>query len=176
MFTMLLILLAVLAILCGGAYVFPRTIAAQGQEFYSGQSAHRYYNRTGATVYQGYVGFLDTSQSDGDSGSISAGLSNIVKVTTALMNKRCQRLVVCNDQAADNAQTRAVGGEDKVVRCLVEGTTDIAKGDLLKPVNGQYYLVKATAGTDLYYAEALENFTTDGTGLIAVRLTGTARV
>jgi hypothetical protein len=171
-----LIAIIVIALAALGLCMFPKTIATQGGEFYTGQAAHRFYNRTGGTVHKGYVGFIDTAQTDAASTSLAEGLKNIVKVTTALMNKRVQQLVVFNEDADDDGQARATGGGDKVVQILCDGTTDIAKGDLLKPVNGQYYLVKATAGTDLYYAEALEAFTTDGQGLVWCRLIGTARV
>lgn len=150
-----------------------KTIGTQGLPFDTAQRAPRLYNRTGATIQKGYVGFLDTSQSDAASTTVALALSNVVKPTTALIAKRAQKLVVCQDAGlADDAQGRfAMGdGGDLICQILVEGTTDVAKGDLLKPVDAQYYLVKATAGTDLAFAEALEAQTSATPTLILCRL------
>lgn len=165
----LMIILLVAAAILGGAAYF-NTISTQGEQFVRGHPSKRFYNRTGGTVYEGYVGFIDEFQGDAASTSVLTGQQNIVKVTTALMAKGDPKLVVFKETAADDEQARAIAGEDAIVRILVEGTTDIAKGDGLKPVNAQYYLVKGTIGTDRIYAIALEAFTTDGTGVILARL------
>jgi hypothetical protein len=140
------------------------------------------FNRTGGNTVAGGVYVVDTPQEDGDSTDAEKGADNILGVTTARMN-RLQNIVVAKEVVADNVEVNVIRGstEGTVCRVLVDGTADVAKGDKLKLVNAQVYLVKATTNhlvdeaaalaLDHYVAEALEAYTTDATQtLLLVRL------
>src|SRR5690349_3351360 len=125
-----------------------RTIRS-GLQQYENARAHPRYNRSGGATLAWGSYFVDTPQGDADSTTIEKGLQNAIAVTTALIAKQ-PRLIISDgtqqSQPADNAQGMFVEGDCVDTFALVEGTTDIAKGDKLKPVNGQAYLVKANIG------------------------------
>jgi hypothetical protein len=145
-------------------------------------------NRTAATLAEGSVGFLDTPQADADSTTVSLGLDNVVAVTTARM-AQCPVLAVASLAAVgvvDNDRGEFHVGEGIKCRIRVDSTTDIAKGDKLKPVNAGDHMVKAsiagatidptgTAALDRWYAEALEARTTNDEGLVLCRLYSSGR-
>lgn len=133
-------------------------------------------NRTGAATVAGGVGFVDSSRSEAESTSISLAANNVTAVTTALMTKRA-RLVVAADIYADDAEGQWLDADDGTT-CLinVDSTTDILNGDLLKPVNGGDHLVKATPGTDIWYARALEGRTANSEGAIRCELYSAGRM
>lgn len=131
-------------------------------------------NRTGATTVQGSTGFIDTPQADADSTSLATGMSNVVAVSTALITKGI--LVVAKDAGVvDNAAGNYYCGEGVQCYINVDGTTDVAKGDILKPVNAGDHMVKATAGTDRWYAVSLEARTTDSEGPVLCLLFSSGR-
>lgn len=146
---------------------------------YPAGSTRAFRNRTGGATVAGGIYVIDIPQADGDSGSIAAGLENILGVTTARMAVR-PRVVIATEAVDDNGVVQCVEafGVPVITQCRVESTTDIAKGDLLKLVDVQTYLVKATvaytvneAGSstrDTYYARALEARTSNDAGLISV--------
>lgn len=128
-------------------------------------------NRTGATIAYGGVAIVDAMQAEAESTDIGLALHNLTAVTTALFKHAC--VVVCRETAgvADNAEGRfAESNDGAMVDVLVDSTTDIAKGDLLKCVNAAAYLVKATNGTDRPVARALEARTADTQGTIKCQL------
>lgn len=151
----------------------------------------RLWNRTAATVAFGDVGIIDSAQADAASTSWQTGLSNVVAVSDGQVDRGCRKIAICQDPngAADDAECMwVIQKQDTICRVKVNTTTDITKGDLLIPVEGQVYLVKAphvvpTLGTDSaagssvaallkegVVAEALESRTANDTGLIYVRL------
>lgn len=164
----------------------PRLIGYPNAHYKTPVAGRTAVNRTGAALLERGCYFIDIPQGDGDSDTVDHGLDNVLKPTTALIAKQL-RLVISNGTAADNVRESFVEGEGVETLALVEGTTDIAKGDWLKPTNGQAYLVKATTGgaqidyslttggADYVYAQALEAFTTDGTGTIRVLLYSSGR-
>lgn len=127
-------------------------------------------NRTGATIAQGGCAIIDHAQAEAESTSVALGQQNLTAVTTALL--KAGRFAFCleRDGVADNGEGRFCDIPGAVIQVLVESTTDIAKGDLLKGVNGQAYLVKATNGTDRPVARALEARTSNDTGLIYAQI------
>jgi hypothetical protein len=139
-----------------------------------GQAASRIVNnRTGATTVKGGVGFLDLAQAEAESTSIGLGCSNVTATTTALIAYGI--LAVFTGALADNATGRAIVAEGEIVDINVDSTTDIAKGDTLKPVNAGDHMVKATKGTDRWFAIALEARTADTEGTIRAVLYSSGR-
>lgn len=137
-------------------------------------------NRSAANLTKNGAYFLDTPNGDADSTDIPNGLNNAIAVTTALIAQRPPLAIADENQTdatiADNSPGRFLMGEGVLCRVLVNSTTDITKGDWLKPVNAQSYLVKATLGTDVIYAQALETRTADTTGPISVLLYSSGRL
>lgn len=124
-----------------------------------------WFTNTPATV-KGGVYAIDI----GGSSTYPTNLDTIIANSTTTMDLLSPMVVADNIYTAATT-ARCTFGEGVICQVLVEGTTDIAKGDQLKPVNGQAYLVKATtaytdANGDHYNAIALEAFTTNSTGLI----------
>ncbi len=127
------------------------------------------YNRTGAATVKGGVYFVDSSRSEAESTDVPTALGNVTAVTTALM-ATSTTLIVADGIYADNAP--GIFGESYdggVFDILVDGTTDVAAGDFLKPVNAATYMVKAAAG-ETYWAKALEARTTNSAALVKCRL------
>lgn len=140
-----------------------RTIGIPGVPFEANQPV-TLTNKTAATTSEGSIGFLDEAQADADSTTLALGLSNVVAASTALM--AYGHAVLAKGAYADDADGLFEAGEGVRSRIRVNSTTDIAKGDVLKPVNGQNYAVKATKGTDRWIAVALEARTSDDAGVI----------
>lgn len=133
---------------------------------YDENNAAIFTSRTGATSVLGGVGFQDVVTSDAASTSIAVGEGNVVAVTTALMAMRPPLVVWAEAGVADDKPGRAYCGDG--IRCLinVNSTTDIAKGDWLKPVDAGDHMVKGTLGTDYVYAQALAARTSNDEGTI----------
>lgn len=150
------------------------TIALPGTNSFAAPTATRLFNRSGGTMTRGMIGFIDSASSDAASTSLSLAFNNVIKPTTALIAISGKiPVVLLSDSVADDAEGLFCVCDDPngvIVPMLVESTTDIAKGDLLKGVNAQYYAVKGTQGTDLMVAEALEARTSNDTGIINCRL------
>lgn len=155
-----------------------RTIQTTTAHYNKGSVSTR-YNRTGATLVEGAVGFIDAAQGDGDSGSVEAGLDNVVAISTARIAIQPRLVVAAGvpNFAADNERGQFIEGDGVECLILVESTTDIAAGDWLKPVNAQVYMVKGNIGAiidntgssgtyDYVYAQALQARTADSAGLI----------
>jgi len=121
-------------------------------------------NRSGATTVKGSIGFIDLAQSDTDSTTLLAGLSNVIATATAQIDAGCM-VVAKAAGVTDNSAGDYYVGEGVVCYVNVNSTTDIAKGDELKPVNAGDHMVKAAAG-DRYHAIALEARTSDDEGPI----------
>lgn len=147
-------------------------IQVAGTEVYGPAPLRPAVNRSGSTLTQYGVYTLDMVQGQAESTTAALGDTNLVAVATANM---CQPMVVAQTAAADNASLQVAEGEGVICTVLVESTTDIAKGDPLKTVNGQAYLVKATVGTDHWNAVAREARTDNDTGLISVLFYSTRR-
>lgn len=119
-------------------------------------------NRTGGALVIGGVYALDHTQSDADSTDAETGAGNVVAVDSGHIN--CD-LVIATDTLADNASGSFIAASPHT-QVMVEGTTDVAKGDVLIPVAGQYYLktqsvTVLTAGC----GQAHEARTTNSAGL-----------
>jgi len=112
---------------------------------------------------------VDAQGSATESTTPTTNEDNVIQITTARVALRLP-VVVALDAYADDVRGQFVEGNDVIVSILVESTTDILEGDLLKPVDQQAYLVKATPGTDLYVARAREGRTANDTGLISCLL------
>lgn len=120
-------------------------------------------NRTGATTVQGSVGFIDLPQADGDSTDLPTAQGNVVATSTALIASGL--CVVARDAGVlDNGVGQYSCDEGTKCYINVDGTTDVAKGDVLKPVNAGDHMVKATVGTDRWFAQALEARTANTEG------------
>lgn len=145
---------------------------ATGNQYANSGNPRKRWNRTGATLATGSVGFVDHIKGDAASTSWSLGESNVVAVTTARIAMRPQLVVHVDTGAtpADDKEALWYDGENVICYARVDSTTDIAAGDWLKPVNAGDHLVKATLGTDYVYAQALEARTSNDEGLIRVRL------
>jgi hypothetical protein len=147
----------------------PKDIAMPG-DYASNAGAVR-TNRTGASIAIGGVAIVDATQAEAESTSVALGQQNLTAVTSTNLKAGKVVVNVTGAAVADNADGRFCESNDgAIVQALVNSTTDIAKGDWLKPVNGQAYLVKGTNGTDRTVARALEARTSDDTGLIYVEL------
>lgn len=155
-----------------------RTIGHPGAHYNKGGPSPR-YNRTGATLVAGGVGFIDLSQSDAASTTPETAMDNVVAISTALIAIQPRLVVAAQvpNLAADDEKGQFIEGDGVECLILVESTTDILKGDWLKPVNAQVYLVKGSIGAiidntgsagtyDYVYAQALEGRTANDTGLI----------
>lgn len=156
-----------------------RDIALNTKLYEEGNARNGYYNRTAAALTEGCVAFIDSPQTDTDSGTIGDGLRNAVAITTARITQHLKMVIHARTESvADNDLTAFYDVDDTICSVLVNSTTDITKGDWLKPVNAQTYLVKATNAItvdeggavvhDFAYARALETRTADTTGLIKV--------
>ncbi|HWP40861.1 MAG TPA: hypothetical protein VNL70_08040 [Tepidisphaeraceae bacterium] len=126
-----------------------------------------------ATVANG-VYALDVTASGGDTSGaadpVRAAAGNIVAVSTA--NLGTILVITPKPIRPGEVGEAIVRGPAKV---LVNGTTDIAKGDRLKASNGSAVLTKASSAagsTDIGVACAREAFTTDGDGTIKVFFDG----
>ena len=125
----------------------------------------RFWNRSGASTAVGGVLALDIAAGDAASTTPELALTNLIEPATAQFNTA--EYVVCKEVKADDLLVDCFTGDGVLVQVRVNSTTDIAKGDPLKPVNSENHLVKATS-TDPYVATALEARTTDDVGLIWV--------
>lgn len=116
-------------------------------------------NRTGAATTKGGVYFVDELWTQSESDSVEDALADVTPVTTAHIAVP-GTLVVADGATADNENGLFYESYDgSLVKIWVDGTTDVLKGDALKPVDVKEYMVKASGG-DLYYAVALEGQTT----------------
>lgn len=152
-----------------------RDIATAGGYAHSGNARPR-YNRTGATLVSGSVGFVDHGTADAASTTIALGQSNVIAVSTAGITA-CRQLVVhAGESTADDKIGNFFDSDDgAIVLVRVDSTTDIAKEDWLKPVNAGDHLVKATNANDYVYAQALEARTSNDEGTIRARLFSNGR-
>lgn len=150
-----------------------KIIGLPGSQYDSNNAAPVRTNRTGGAALVGGAYVVDLHTSATESTTIALGQGAVVPVTTALI--AAGQIVIARETTADDADGRFVEGEGVECDILVESTTDIAKGDALKPVNAQAYLVKATVGTDRFHAIALEARTANDTGLIRCLLYSSGR-
>jgi hypothetical protein len=167
--------------------MFPLNIGLPGQHLSSNPTINL-ANRTGATLAEGSVGFLDTPAADAASTDVATALDNVVAITTTRMGQQ-PTLVVASLAAVgviDDDRGEFHVGNGITCRIRVDSTADIAKGDKLKPVNGGDHMVKATpAGAtidptttvalDRWYAEALEARTSNDEGTILCLLYSSGR-
>lgn len=148
---------------------------------------HRLYNRTGATTVLGSIGVIDTAQADAASTTLWSGMNNVVAVADGQTDRGGRVYAAAQGAVADDGQCLwSVQQPNTICQALVDGTTDITKGDLLVPVEGGDHMVKATrtaladangdasasiiaALREEPIAEALESFTTNGEGVIWIR-------
>ncbi len=137
MFIPILVGTLMLLVLMGGAKV----IGAQGYGPLIEERIVVVTNRTGGTLTIGGCYALDVAQGDGDSTTIELGASGLVAVSTA--NLRAPK-VIATKALLDNETGTAVLASNNV-SALIEGTTDVAKGDSLIPINAQIYLKTQSA-------------------------------
>ncbi len=133
---------------------------------YDENNAAIFTNRTGATSVLGGVGFQDVMTGDASSTSIALGEGHSVAVSTARIAMRPPLVVWAEAGIADDKPGRAYCGDG--IRCLinVDSTTDLAKGDWLKPVDAGDHMVKGTLGTDYVYAMVLTARTSNDEGTV----------
>lgn len=139
--TTALIILGVLALafILGGAAI----VGSPGAGALMDERKIPAVNRTGGATVVGGVYALDVAQSDGASTSIELGASNVIAVATARFKSP---LVVALQVLADDQEgTFMLQSPD--VPILIEGTTDVAAGESLVPVNAQTYLKNQSTNT-----------------------------
>jgi hypothetical protein len=128
-------------------------------------------NRTGAATVVGGIYQRDIAQTDGDSGTTVAdagkAIDNIIAVATA---RRMYPVCVALDAVADNKPLRVIETYDEPVICKIRvlGASGTVKGDVLKTVNAQNYMSKATYTTNAANAILLETWETTSVALKTV--------
>lgn len=125
-------------------------------------------NRTGGALVVGGVYALDQAQAEAESTTVQTAFHNLIAVATASLKNVI--LVVAQEAAADNAQAVVIVSGFASVR--VESTTDVTKGDPLKGVNTQNYLVKAASTGDRIVAYAGTTVTADSAAVQNVLFDG----
>ena len=138
------------------------------------------YNRTGAAVATGQIVQLDLSgsaQSETTGNPLNENdtaneFASVCAVTTAGLGTILGVVLADSDAAADNAliKVRFSGP----VQALLDGTTDVVRGDALVGVNAATNLAKAGAGAAAC-AISLVDYTTNSAALKNVIMLGPSR-